>query len=440
MKSREQAVRRLSYAFLIVSSLIMVYPVLYIVLGAFTTPDRLIETVFLPIPNTLNLCTIQEALDQGVWDAYVFTFLRCAFYLTVTLVVGVMGGYIFSKLRFPGRDKVFLLLLSGMVMPAILMILPNYIMMARLPLVGGNDIFGQGGHGLIYDWPVLFTFGWVPPFSIFLFRQSFDMLPTEYEDAAKLDGAGILAIIFRVYGPLLKPPLAAITVVTFLFVWNDYLWPSVTILESSQYLPIGMRIKAIVAPFSSSTGGSPAPIALMRILLGLWPPALVYFWLQRYFVQGLLASGIQGAGLEQLAATQNEPDVEQQIIDLERRWAAAIQRQDAAAMQTILADNYVLVVAVQGQPLKVVARAPLLETQPGYRVESFSIDDIRVIEHGGLAVAVMLYSQKATAQGQDYSAQYLITDSWIKTPGGWRVAERHSSRPEQPAAAQSPSG
>jgi ketosteroid isomerase-like protein len=133
-----------------------------------------------------------------------------------------------------------------------------------------------------------------------------------------------------------------------------------------------------------------------------------------------------------------DPVVLEEITEMEMQWASAIQGQDAAAMQAILADDCVLVTGIQRQPLKVVAREPLLATLPGYRVESFSIDDIRVTRYGDLAVAVVLYTQKATAQGQDRSAQFLLTDIWVKTPAGWRVAERHSSRPELPPAAELP--
>src|SRR5258708_8800018 len=94
--------------------------------------------------------------------------IRVAFYVLVTLLVGITGGYIFSKLRFPGKNKVFLLFLSGMVMPGVLMLLPSYLMMAWWPLAGGNNILGRGGPGLIDDWPVLFIFGPLPRFPLFL--------------------------------------------------------------------------------------------------------------------------------------------------------------------------------------------------------------------------------------------------------------------------------
>jgi multiple sugar transport system permease protein len=277
--------RALSYLFLIVSSFIMLCPVLYVVLGAFTTEARFFDATLLPIPNTFNLRAVARAW-AAVQDAYLVTLLRVGFYVILTLFVGLIGGYVFSKLRFPGRHQLFLLLLSGLVMPATLLLLPMYIQVARFPLAGGNDLWGQGGHGLIGAWPVLFVYGWVPPFAIFLLKQSFDMLPRDYEEAARLEGAGLFTLLFRVYVPLLKPALAALIVVTFLSVWNDYLWPSLTIAGNRDWYPISYRLNGLVGSFS--------PGSFMRLLMALWPPAAVYLVLQRYFVQGLVASGIKG--------------------------------------------------------------------------------------------------------------------------------------------------
>jgi multiple sugar transport system permease protein len=294
MKRRQLILKIISYIFLSISSFIMIYPVLFMALGSFTTNERFLDATILPIPNTLNVALFDRAFGAGVWDSYVFTLQRCLFYILITLFVGLIGGYIFSKLRFPGKNKIFLLFLSGMVMPGILMLVPMYLMMARFPLSGGNNILGMGGTGFIQRWPVLFIFGWVPPFAIFLFKQSFDMLPTEYEDAAKMDGAGMFTIIFRVYGPLLKPPIVALTIVTFLGIWNDYLWPSMTISGSPDYYPIALRIQYVVLSDWSPVGTTDYPSVMVRTFLATWPPAAVYFALQRYFVQGLVASGLKG--------------------------------------------------------------------------------------------------------------------------------------------------
>lgn len=294
MRRRQAIIRTLSYLFLSVSSFIMIYPVLFMALGSFTTNDRFLEATLLPIPNTLNLPLFLRALQAGVWDSYLFTLYRCAFYISVTILVGLIGGYIFSKLRFPGKNKVFLVFLSGMVMPGILMLVPMYLQMAWFPLAGGNDIFGRGGHGFIGQWPVLFLYGWVPPFAIFLFKQSYDMLPREYEDAAKVDGAGMFTIIFRLYAPLLKPPIVALIIVTFLGSWNDYLWPSMTIAGHSEYYPIAYRVQTVILSDWSPVGTTDYPAVMVRTFLATWPPAAVYFLLQRYFVQGLVASGLKG--------------------------------------------------------------------------------------------------------------------------------------------------
>ena len=295
MKRQRLIGRIFLYTFLSITSFIMIYPVLFMVLGTFTTNERFVDASFLPIPNTLNLDLFYKALTYGVWDSYVFTLVRCLWYIGVTVGVGLLAGYIFSKLRFPGRNKVFLLFLSGMVMPGVLMLVPSYLLMAWFPFAGGNNIIGQGGHGFIQHWPVLFIGGLVPVFAIFLLKQSFDMLPTEYEDAAKMDGAGMFTIIFRVYGPLLKPPIVALIIITFIGTWNDYLWPALTVSGVTALWTIAYRIQFVVlttAPLGIGTTNYPEQ--MLKTFMATWPPAVVYFAFQRYFVQGMAMSGLKG--------------------------------------------------------------------------------------------------------------------------------------------------
>ncbi len=134
---------------------------------------------------------------------------------------------------------------------------------------------------------------------------------------------------------------------------------------------------------------------------------------------------------------QPHTEVEREIIELEKQWAAAIKRQDAAAMSQFLAESYFLAIAAAGRPLQVVPREEWLATLKDYVTESSTIDDIRVGVYGDTAVVLMLYTQKATVRGRDRSAQFVLTDIWVKQKDGWRVAERHSSRPE-PAPAPRP--
>ncbi len=143
------------------------------------------------------------------------------------------------------------------------------------------------------------------------------------------------------------------------------------------------------------------------------------------------------------AAAQAIPTIaasaaEQEIVELEKKWNNAIQSQDVAQMGQFLADGYFLAVGVQGQPLQVVLRERWLENLKFYKIHSYNIDDIKVHVYGDTAVVLMLYTQKATVgrTPRDLSAQFVLTDIWVKRKDGWRVAERHSSRPEQPREPQ----
>ena len=129
-------------------------------------------------------------------------------------------------------------------------------------------------------------------------------------------------------------------------------------------------------------------------------------------------------------------NVEQEIIELERQWATAIQKQDSTQMSRFLSESYFLGIGIQGQPLRIVPHEAWLETLKEYRTESFKVDDIKVHIYGTTAIVLMLFTQTATVRGQDRSGQFMITDIWNKQEKGWRVVERHSSRPESQVIAR----
>ena len=125
--------------------------------------------------------------------------------------------------------------------------------------------------------------------------------------------------------------------------------------------------------------------------------------------------------------------IAQEIVELEKQWSEAIQRRDADQMSRFLADSYFLAIGVQDLPVQIVPRERWLEALRFYEIESLTIDDIRVQVYSNVAVVLMLWTQRATVGGQDRSGQFFITDVWVNQDEGWRVTERHSSRPEQPA-------
>ena len=135
-----------------------------------------------------------------------------------------------------------------------------------------------------------------------------------------------------------------------------------------------------------------------------------------------------------VAQQQSLKTSQEEIIDLEKSFAVAIKTQDTLQTKKFQSDTYFLAIGVQGMSLQIIPRERWLSGLKDYVTESFSIDDVKVNVYGNMAVAMLLYSQKATVRGQDRSAQFVLTDIWVKGDKSWMIAERHSSRPEIPVA------
>ena len=120
---------------------------------------------------------------------------------------------------------------------------------------------------------------------------------------------------------------------------------------------------------------------------------------------------------------------QEQIIDLEKSFAAAIKTQDTLETKKFQASTYFLAYTVQGMPIQIMPKQSWLILLKDYVTESYSIDDIKVNVYGKTAIAMLMFTQKAIVRGQDRSGQFVITDIWHKGKKGWLIAERHSSRP-----------
>jgi multiple sugar transport system permease protein len=288
------------YPVLIVSSIVILYPLTFMLTATFTSTAQYYRTSFFPIPDFFdfrNYLPILLDCTQGcIYQAMLTTCLREAWYLFWMLVISVFGGYVFARLRFPGKDALFLFLLSGIMVPSILLMLPLYIMLARWPLVGGNDILGQGGHGFVNDWPALFMLGIVDLIALFLVKQNYEMIPGDYEEAAIVDGAGTLRIILQVYFPMLRPALTALSVLVFINIWNDYLGPLIFVGGNQNITPIALTVQRLIYNLTQRQAEtiSDFPLIFGATTLMSIPPVIVYFALQRYIVQGLVGVGIKG--------------------------------------------------------------------------------------------------------------------------------------------------
>ena len=154
--------------------------------------------------------------------------------------------------------------------------------------------------------------------------------------------------------------------------------------------------------------------------------------MKHIFAAFIILVVVSSAAIAQSNTAKVTNAVEQEIIELEKQWNSGIRRQDLAQMEQFLADGYFLAIGIKGRPLDIVPRKDWLDNLKSYKIESSSIDDIKVNVYGKTAVVLMLFTQKAMVgrPPKDRSAQFVITDIWVKQKKGWRVAERHSSRPE----------
>lgn len=201
--------------------------------------------------------------------------------VTIAVVLGqlttsILGGYAFARLRFPGRDQLFVLYLGTIMIPFVVLITPLYQIMVAVDWV---DRFAA----LIIPW--VFT-----AYGTFLMRQFFVSFPKEIEEAAVIDGATRFQILLRIFLPASGPPLAALGTFTFLYAWNSFFWPLVIINsgnESSRVLTLALSVLGGRAADSPNLVLAGAAIAVL-------PPIIIYIFGQRFFVESATSSAVKG--------------------------------------------------------------------------------------------------------------------------------------------------
>lgn len=219
-------------------------------------------------------------------------FLNSAFVATSVTVLQLffnsLAAYVFAKRRFPGRDIIFVVFLATMMVPPQVTMIPNYLILQHMPLFGGNDIFGQGGHGMLDSYWGLILPGAVSAFGIFLLRQFMLGIPDDLLDAARIDGANEFTVYARVVLPLCRPVLAATAIFTFMAAWEDFLWPLIIMSDPEKFTaPLGL---ALFVQKNQTDWG----LLLAGSVIASLPMVIIFIIFQRQFVQGIAMSGMKG--------------------------------------------------------------------------------------------------------------------------------------------------
>jgi multiple sugar transport system permease protein len=192
-------------------------------------------------PSFDNYTKFLRTENLGLW---LFNSTYVALALTVLqLFFNSLAAYTFAKRQFPGRDTIFLIFLGTIMIPGQVLLIPSYIILKQIPLFGGNDIFGQGGHGWLDSYWGLIAPGAVSTWGIFWMRQYIKGIPDDLIDAAKMDGGSEFLIYRSIILPLSKPALAASAIGTFTYAWNDWFWPLiVTSDDRLRTLQLGLAL------------------------------------------------------------------------------------------------------------------------------------------------------------------------------------------------------
>lgn len=294
------------YFVLITGSLIMAYPMIYAVLGSLNDLESFYRHPWLPYPETLYLenyavlFTARFSELAPVWRWALNTLIRIAWYILIPGTVAVLAGYVFARLKFWGRDAAFLYLLSSLMIPGIVFWIPTYVMMARFPGAGGNDWMGQGGTGFVNHFGGLLIPGLVNVFYIFMLRQTFYTIPPDFEEAARVDGAGTLRCLWEIYLPMLKPVLTVLVIFQFVNIWNDYQWPLIISSGNREIWTMSLGIQRAITSTASLKGYPPGtaiqdyPFAFALATVATLPLVILFLRLQSYFVEGVQGFALRG--------------------------------------------------------------------------------------------------------------------------------------------------
>ncbi|MFL5967162.1 MAG: carbohydrate ABC transporter permease [Gaiellaceae bacterium] len=278
-RARSERVQRLiAYTAMFAIAVLFFVPFLW---SLSTSLKPLPETAhFSLLPHTWTIAGYREALTQYNFGRYMANSAIVSAAVTFTSVfLASLGGYAFARLRFPGRNILFFIVLGTLMIPDQLRLVPLYRMLTIFPLTHWNLIDTYQGY-----WAIRM----VSAGALFLMRQYFLTIPRDLEEAAKLDGAGYFKTFWRVMLPLAGPALAAVAILEFQGTWNDFFWANL-ILQS----PPHWTIQVGVAQFSF-TYGTLWNDLMAASMIALAPVVLVYLFFQRYFVAGVASAGVKG--------------------------------------------------------------------------------------------------------------------------------------------------
>lgn len=259
---------------LVAGAVVMVFPLYWMFATAVRPKKEIFSGGFDLVPSTLAWSNFADAWTKLPWDRFYINSIAIALIaVAVTVFINLLCGYTFAKYRFPGRDVLFLLLISTLMIPIQVIMVPEFFIVSKL--------------GWVNSWWGVLVPRAAEAFGLFMVRQFMVSIPDELIEAARLDGAGEFTIFRRVVLPLSWPVIAVLTIFTFMWRWNDFAWPLVVLQERSSYtVPLGLSLMK-GQYYTDWTG------MMGMSLISIVPMLIVFVFFQRYFVQGIASTGMK---------------------------------------------------------------------------------------------------------------------------------------------------
>lgn len=278
------------YVVVIGGAIIFMLPFLFAVTSSLKTPQELRifpPSMFPAVPQWKNYPTLfhMENLPYGTW--YVNSVIITVLATLGTVLSASASAYGFARFRWPGRDLFFTILLATLILPEQVVLIPRFLMFHLIPTA-------LIGHTLIDTWWPLILPSWFGggAFAVFLLRQFFLQMPRELDEAALMDGANTFHIFTQIVLPLSKPALATVAIFAFLANWNSFIEPLIYITSTDKF-PLSVGLRWLQQNPSDPTIPQDHLLMAGSVLMVL-PPVVIFFSMQRYFIQGVVMSGIKG--------------------------------------------------------------------------------------------------------------------------------------------------
>ena len=287
-KVKRYVSRTVIVLFLTIVTLICLFPLFIMLLTALKEQEETLSATFRFFPETPLFSNFIDCFARDNWFRYFFN----SIFITIMVVllstfISSLAGFAFARLKFKGSTVLFMMFMAGIMIPAQVYIIPQYIMLRSIPLAGGNDIFGNGGIGLLNTyWALIIPFT-AAPLGIFLCRQFYLTFPRSLDDAARIDGCSNFRIFTQIYLPQSKTVFATFIILKFTYTWNEFFYPLIMTNSKDMYtVQIGLQQ-------FNELGTVNWPLLMAATLVTMIPILIVFFAAQKYFVQGIVTSGLK---------------------------------------------------------------------------------------------------------------------------------------------------